>query len=196
MDNIRILERSGKIWFSSVEISSLLGLSFQACAVFCSRAVSRGDLIRAKRGIFVLPRGFKTASENEIFALSNILQTPSYISLTSALSALGVSTQIVRSACEAISPVRSSSYEIGGIMFTYACFSRKLFCGFERRDGVFMATPEKAFADAAYLTSLGRYSLDLSALNLSLLKRDRIDYFLKKYTPRTRRYIEKIMGAE
>ncbi len=60
----------------------------------------------------------------------------------------------------------------------------------ERRNGVFVATKEKAFLDAAYLQSFGRYSLDLSALDTDRLDQTLLRQMLTAFPPRTVRLVE------
>lgn len=193
MDNIRILERTGKGWWAGEEIASILGLSPAAAAVFCSRAVARGDLTKLKRGIYLLPSWIGSAPEGELFRISGILQTPSYVSLTTALSASGATTQIVSSACEAVSTVRSRAYEADGFRFLFVHLPDALFFGFRREGHAFIAEPEKALLDAAYLSSLGRYALDIAALDFGRIDRRRMAAYLKKYPERARRFVGRMM---
>jgi predicted transcriptional regulator of viral defense system len=185
MDNIRKLERSQKGFWTSEEISSILKLAAPSTSVFCSRSVKRGDLVRIKRGIYVIPGWLEKADERELFFVSNILETPSYVSLLSALSQSEFTTQIAQSSVEAISFVRTNSFETEGFVFRYHHLPRSLFFGFERQGGVFMAEPEKAFLDAAYLASLGRYALDEAALETDRFDRTRIDELLLTFPART-----------
>jgi hypothetical protein len=48
--------------------------------------------------------------------------------------------------------------------------AKQYYRGFSRQEDVFMATPEKAFLDAVYLNSLGRYPLDLDSLDIGRLE--------------------------
>lgn len=194
MDNIRRLEKTNKGWWSLDEIASTLNLSPEAAAVFKSRAVKRGDLISLKRGICVMPGWIEASTENQRFRLANTLQTPSYISLLSALSVSGVSSQIPLAVCESVNPVRSCRYGCQGFEFRYAVIPKGLFLGFVLQNGVFIAEPEKALVDAVYLTSLGRYALDETALDLKNLDRRKVQEYSRKFPDRTDMNIDRMMG--
>ena len=62
---------------------------------------------------------------------------------------------------------------------------------FIKENNVFIAEPEKAFIDAIYLMSLGRYKLDLSAIEFSRLDKERIKTILKSFPSKTREYLER-----
>jgi len=63
--------------------------------------------------------------------------------------------------------------------------------GFTRQQNFFIATPEKAFLDAVYLMSFGRYALDLSAIDDEKLNRKEIHRISQNYPPKTRKMLEK-----
>ena len=193
MDNIRKLERTNKGWWTLDEIASTLNLSPEAASVFKSRAIKRGDLIAIKRGICILPGWIEASTETQRFRLANTMQTPSYVSLLSALSAYGISSQIPLSVCESMNPVRSCRYNYKGFEFRYTVIPKGLFFGFVLKNGAFIAEPEKALVDAAYLTSLGRYALDEAALDLRKLNRLRLQEYSRKYPDRTGIHIDRMI---
>lgn len=193
MDNARKLEKTGKGWWSGEEIASLLGLTPAACAVFCSRATKRRDLIHPKRSLFLLPGWIGRATERERFRICAILETPSYISLSTALSVHGISSQLPQSVCESISPVRSNNFDIEGFLFRFTRLPMKFYFGFKQDGGTFIAEPEKALIDAVYLSSLGRYAFDMSALDLRRLKPKLIAKYMKPYPAGAKKIIREIL---
>ena len=194
MDNIRKIERTGRGAWTSEALGSLLGLNPRALSVFCSRAVTRGDLVRVKRGVFVLPGWLERADELDVFALSNILQTPSYVSLATALSFHGATTQIVQSACEAVSPVRTARYDAEGFELKFVKLPEKLYFGFELTRGAFVAEPEKALLDALYLSSLGRYSLDVSSLEHHRFDKQKLAEHVTRFPGRVSTHLARMEG--
>ena len=184
---------TNKGWWSGEEISSILGLGPEATAVFCARAVLRRDLVRIKRGFYLLPGWLSKTSEDERFKVSALLQTPSYVSLLTALSVHGISTQFPYSGCEAINPIRSIKYEAEGFIFQFVRFPKKIYCGFYNEKSFFIAEPEKAFVDAVYLKSLGRYNLDSAALHLKKLDPRRINFFVKLFPKKTAIFVKQLM---
>jgi predicted transcriptional regulator of viral defense system len=196
VDNIRKIERTGRGAWTSEALGSLLGLDRRALSVFCSRAVKRGDLARVKRGVFVLPGWLERADEFEVFALSNILQTPSYVSLATALSLHGATTQIVQFACEAVSPVRTARYRAEGFDFGFVRLPEELYFGFELVRGTFVAEPEKALLDAVYLASLGRYSLDMSSIERDVFDRRKLAELAARFPRRASRHLARLEGFQ
>ena len=53
--------------------------------------------------------------------------------------------------------------------------------GFNKQDDIFIATPEKAFLDAMYLQTYGKYHLDFEAIDLSKLNKAKIKAQLPGY---------------
>jgi len=195
MDNLRKLERTRKGFWSLDEIASILDLPATSARVFCSRATARGDLVRPKRGLYVLAGWGEEASDEQAFALSNHLQTPSYVSLLSALSWAGVSTQVPGWCCEAVNPVRTARYVAEGREFRFVRLAGAQYTGFRRERGFFMAEPEKAFLDALYLASLGRYALDVEALDPSRLDRDKVARFAALFPSPVRKRAMALLGG-
>jgi len=70
--------------------------------VLCSRYVGRGLFVRVKKDFYVLEENWRRLSEKDLFRLANHLQVPSYVSLGSALSFYGVSTQVRRNRVESV----------------------------------------------------------------------------------------------
>ena len=57
-------------------------------------------------------------------------------------------------------------------------------------DGVFIALPEKALLDSFYLASLGQYSLDASALDLTKIKGEVLENLSLLFSPRVKKHME------
>lgn len=159
--------------------------------VFASRKVKSGELIRARRDLYLLPSAFEQFTERELFRLSNLLQTPSYISFATALSYHGLTTQVLPATIEAANPVRARTFRVQSVTFRYYYVKPDYYFGYHREDRVFIAEPEKALLDGLYLNALGRYTMDLSALDLKDLQWLRLENWLKKYPQRLRTYYKK-----
>lgn len=67
----------------------------------------------------------------------------------------------------------------------------KLYFGFKKEKEFFIATPEKALADAFYLMSYGRYALDVSALDSEKLNRDKILRLGMEFPLKTKNMLKK-----
>jgi predicted transcriptional regulator of viral defense system len=178
-----------KLYFGYHELARALAISIPAARVTASRYVQRGLLVRLKRNVYVLAERWTHLTTQELFILANVLQTPSYVSLTSALSFYEISTQVQREFIESIAVNRTTSYAISGVTFKYFKVKRTLCKGFTRRQEYFIADPEKAFIDALYLTWRGHYALDLPAINRERLDAAKLAAILADYPDRFTRYV-------
>ena len=107
-----------------------------------------------------------------------------------ALDYHNITTQIQRDFFESIATQRTKTLSAGGSVFRYSKISTDLYFGFEKRDGFFIASPEKALLDAVYLSSYGRYALDFSALDPKKISRPEMDRMSRHYPPRTRKLLQ------
>lgn len=158
--------------FTLSDLADAMGIQRSSAKVFCSRYVAQGLLIRLKKNLYMRSEDWGRLQTTDLFGIANRLQVPSYISLTSALSYHEVTTQVQPGYLESITQKRTVQYEVEGIVFSYTRVQQTLYFGFEKVDGIFMASPEKALLDAMYLQSLGRYSLDMAALDMGKIRRD------------------------
>ena len=183
-----------KPFFSLDDVAYALGIQPASAAVLCSRYVRKGLLVRLKRGLYARTEQLRNFSQQDLFRLSNFLQVPSYISLTTALSYHGLTTQVQRGFFESISLKRTRKFEVAQFTFHYSKISLDLYKGYERIEGVFIALPEKALLDSFYLASLGRYSLDTSALDLSRLNNEVLENLSSSFPSRVRTFMENCGG--
>jgi hypothetical protein len=86
---------------------------------------------------------------------------------------------------------RTKEIHLDRTVFRYVKIARPLYFGFNKVKGIFIATPEKAFLDAFYLLSLGRYALDISALDTEKLDKKEIRRLSKKFPLNTRRLLKR-----
>ena len=183
-----------KPFFSLDDVAYALGIQPASAAVLCSRYVKKGLLVRLKRGLYARTEQVRNFGQLDLFRLANFLQVPSYISLTTALSYYGLTTQVQRGFFESISLKRTRKFEVAQFTFHYSKISTDLYKGFERVEGFFIALPEKALLDSLYLASLGRYSLDTSALALSKVNGEVLENLLLLFPSRVRTFMENCCG--
>lgn len=178
--NLHKLFNIEKQVFNASDIANVLSISIKSAQVTASRYVSRGLLIRLKRDLFILPQRLQNATEEEIFYIANLLQTPSYISLTTALSFYELTTQQTPNFIESIASKRTTMFEAKNFQFNYSIVKDEFYFGFERRENYFIATPEKALADMIYLSSQGNYNADFEAVDLSGINKSEVKMILNK----------------
>lgn len=175
------LNKIKKLYFTPKDVAWALEISYNSARVTCSRYTTRGVLVRLKRNFYTLPQTWENLSEEEMYAIANLLQIPSYVSLTTALSFYNISTQIQRDFYESISLKRTKEVTIAKKTFIFTKIDKRLYDKFIKKDGYFIATPEKALLDAFYLTSLKRYNLDFDAIDIKKVDKERVRKLIKMY---------------
>lgn len=185
------LNAINRLYFGCEDIARALAISPASARVSATRYVRLGLLMRLKRNTYVLMERWLAASREERFVLANLGQSPSYISLMSALDYYEITTQLQRGLIESVALKRTKEFSLNGSIFRYTKISRTLYFGFIRQKEFFIATPEKAFLDALYLMSFGRYALDLAAIDYAKLNRKELRQMSRNYPPQTRKMIKK-----
>ena len=182
----RELASINQLYFGYEDIARALKISPASARVSASRYVRVGLLMRLKRNTYVSRARWQAASREDRFALANLGQTPSYISLLTALDYHEITTQVQRGLVESVVVKRTKELSLNGSIFRYTKISRALYFGFIRQLNFFVAAPEKAFLDAAYLVSFGRYALDFAAIDSDKLNRNEIRRLSRHYPMKTR----------
>jgi predicted transcriptional regulator of viral defense system len=180
-----------KPFFSKEDVAYALGIEPESAAVLCSRYVKKGLLTRLKRGLYARTETLANLGQMDLFRLANLLQVPSYISLTTALSYHGVTTQVQRDVFESISIKRTKTFLRGPFAFRYVKISPRLYFGFKKEADTFVASAEKAALDSFYLASMGRYPLDMSALDLKKLDEQAVTKLSNSFPQKTIKYFER-----
>jgi len=168
-------------YFGYETIGRVLNLSPASARVMASRYVKAGLLLRVKRNIYLLKEKWNALSSEDLFQIANLIQTPSYISLMTALDYYQITTQLQQNFYESIALKRTKNVEISTAFFSYTKINPDLYFGFVKRQNFFIAEAEKAFLDAIYLASLGRYSMDLSSIDFSKFNTDKLNLMCQSY---------------
>jgi len=180
-----------KNFFSNEDVAYTLGIRADSAAVLCSRYVKKGLLTRLKRGLYARTETLASLGQLDLFRLANLMQVPSYISLMTALSYHGVTTQVQRDVFESTSIKRTKTFLRGGYTFRYVKVAPGLYTGFKKERDAFIALAEKAILDCFYLASMGRYPLDISALDFNKLDEQVIAKLSNVFPSKTMRYFER-----
>ncbi|HBY57610.1 MAG TPA: hypothetical protein DEG96_07105 [Candidatus Atribacteria bacterium] len=188
------LKKIKNLYFTYQDVAKILSISEDSARVLCTRYVKQKYFIRLKRNFYMLRERWDSITSNQRLELANILQVPSYISLMTALSFYEYTTQIQQKFIESISQYRTCTKDIEGFIFNYSKIKKDFYFGFYKKNGIFIASPEKAFIDSLYLNYLGKYNFDLSSLNLEKIDKKNCEKILKRYLPKFRifckRYIK------
>ncbi|GLI52312.1 hypothetical protein TISLANDTSLP1_00050 [Thermodesulfovibrio yellowstonii] len=173
-------------------MAQIIEIKDSSAKVFCSRYTDKGLFIRLKKDFYILKDRWQRLTKEDFYRLSNILQVPSYISLMTALSFYGVTTQVQRGFYEAVCTKRTERLEIEGVRFNFYKIKQELYFDFVKIEDFFIATKEKAFLDAVYLFSFGKYELDLDSIDFRKLDMKRIRTLLEKFPEKTKKTAKKI----
>ncbi len=179
MNNFIKILNADKLILSISDISRILSVKYSSAKVIATRLVNNGLLIRLKRDFYISVTKFKTINENEFFTIANLLQTPSYISLTTALVHYNITTQQPQNIIESVAQKRTTNFTIENIEFRFTKIKKDFYFGFDLVDGFFIAQPEKAFADVIYLTSMKKYAFDFEAVDFSKINSEKVNRYLQ-----------------
>lgn len=172
--------------FTVTDVSQVLKITSASARVLCSRYVTNGQLIRLRKGLYVFRERWLSLSLFERFKIANRMQPASYISLGSALAWHERGSQIYQQVVESVARKRTITYFVDGWEFTWHRLAEAYYNGYDRREDVFIANPEKALADVIYLQSLGRYAFDFSALIWKAVDYTELDRYLEQLPKKTR----------
>ena len=181
-----------KLFFSHEDVADLLAIKRESAAVLCARYVKKGLFTRFKRDLYARTETLPHLSIADLYRIANLLQVPSYISLMTALSHHGMSSQVQRGFVESVSLKRTKAFDRGGIAFRYLKVSTALYGAFLKDQGAFIASPEKALIDSIYLASMGRYTLDLASLDLSKLDWKNLFRLAENHPLKTLKFLERM----
>jgi len=185
------LQNIKKLYFGYEDIARALGITLQSAKVTANRYIKQGLLIRLKRNIYILKEKWVSIDREQEFLLANIIQVPSYISLMTALDYYEITTQVQRDFIESVAVKRTKGVEIKHIFLNYTKINTDLYSDFSRIRGFFIAAPEKAFLDAVYLMSFGRYNFDIPSIDFSKLNREKIEYMARLFPLKTQSFLNK-----
>ena len=192
MTNLQELSR--KIYFTVEDVSQSFGLKPTSARVFCSRHVRQGLFVRLKNNFYTTTWKWENLSRPDLFKIANVLQVPSYISLMTALAYYEVTTQVQNNYFESVCLKRSVTYNVKETVFNYIKLQSRFYGDFVKLDSIFVATREKAFLDAAYLYSFGKYKFDFDSLDLKKLDLKKLASRLKEYPQKTKDTVKRLCG--
>ena len=187
-------ELSKKTCFTLDDVAQRLGIQTDSARVLCSRYVRQGVLVRLKNGFYTTVWKWENLTLRDFFKIANILQVPSYISLMSALAHYEITTQAQNNYQESICLKRSIVYNVREAVFNYVKVQDRYYGDFVKTDDIFIATKEKAFIDAAYLYSFGKYKFDIDSLDMKKLDIKKLKSILKIYPKKTKETVNRLWG--
>ncbi len=188
------LKRIKKKYFNYQDIARVLSISEASARVIASRYVKKNYLIRLKNNYYIFKERWNNLRYIEKMEIANIIQVPSYISLMTALSYYEITTQVQKNYFESISIYRTFNKDVNDTTFNYSKIQQLYYFGFNKEKGIFIASTEKAFIDALYLTYRGKYNLDISSIDLKKIDQNKIDKLLRIYSDKFTNYVNRILN--
>ncbi len=144
-------------------------------------------LVRIKRGVYAAP-------ETSLATIAMRISPGSYISTGTALAAHLLIGSVPARKVQAVRVGKPRIFRtpIGTLQFLSVAPS--LYFGFERKNDINLATPEKAFVDTFYYLYRGqKFSFDpFSDIDITSLNRVLIDRYLSKYDQRFIEFISRV----
>jgi predicted transcriptional regulator of viral defense system len=181
-----------RLYFTVEDVAATFDVTQASARVMCNRYARRGIFVRLKNNMYVLDQGWQSMGRDDYLRLANVIQVPSYISFASALAYYEITTQVQRGYFESAALKRPAEYSAGDVVFKYYKLKKEYYFDFVRDNDLFIARKEKAFVDAVYLCSLGRYKMDFSALDLDKLDGNRLKKIVRVYPLKTRRLVKQL----
>ena len=114
------------------------------------------------------------------YELANLLLTPSYLSLESALSFYGILAQFPYT-ITSVTSLKTKKIIYNEKEFEFAHLKKEYFFGYVKKDNFLIALPEKALLDELYFISKGLIRISLDELNLSLINRNKLGRMAEYY---------------
>lgn len=147
---------------SLYQIGKHLGLADTSVDTYISRFLKHREILHLKKGLYI-SAGFFSRNRSNIsysFYLANIIRTPSYISLWSALQFYNLTTEVIYG-ITSVTPKVTRSYTTKAGCFSYNSIKTELFSDFFLMEGkaidgqltrldFFIASPAKALFDLLY----------------------------------------------
>jgi hypothetical protein len=185
------LKNINKLYFGYEDLARAMKVSPSSGMVSASRYVKAGLMLRLKRNLYILRDRWERLDFDQFLNLANLIQTPSYISLMTALGYYQLTTQIQRDFFESIALKRTKTVSIEDAVFNYTKINPELYNGFRKQDSFFIAIPEKAILDALYLKLLGRYNFDLPSVHFEKFDTSKINELLKSFPPSLKKMVNR-----
>jgi predicted transcriptional regulator of viral defense system len=180
----KVARELNKSFFTIADLEKITGLPRRSLYVTLKRWVDDGLMERVGQGIY-LP----AMTEVSLETVAAQLYIPNYLSFESALARYGI-LNLVPYTLTFATPRKTRKFTLRKHGVEFRQIAPKLFFGYEMKNGINIATPEKAFLDQLYFHSRGKASMDFDELNLKGLSRQ----IARKFGERYPGYVQKRLG--
>jgi len=187
---LKTLQKINKPFYTVADLEKVTGLQRNSLYVALKRWVTGGIIERVSQGIY-LPMGSVISMET----LAAQLYFPNYLSFESVLSGYGFLNLIPYTITFA-TPRKTKKFLLRKQQVEFRQITRDLFFGFEMKNGVYIASPEKAFLDEIYLLARGKVTLDFDEIDPKKLSMKRLEDYSKSFPPYVRSQVENILSKQ
>ncbi|MCK4716832.1 MAG: type IV toxin-antitoxin system AbiEi family antitoxin domain-containing protein [Candidatus Marinimicrobia bacterium] len=176
MKLLQSLRKTGKLYFNIQDLRKISAYSTDSLYVILNRLVKRNELIRLCPGIYILPEKI-----GAIEIIANLIYYPSYLSFDSALARYGLISQIPYTFSFATLR-KPKSLTLLDYDIEYSMINKSYFSGYVKlKNGLFIASPEKALVDMIYIASFGKTYFDFGDIVLTKIDLKKFNRILSRY---------------
>ena len=175
-----------KSFYTIADLEKITSLPRDSLYVALRRWEGAGIVERVGQGIYV-PMGSNISLEN----VAAQLYIPNYLSFESALAKYGVLNLIPYTLTFATTR-KTRKYALRKQEIEFRQISAELFFGFEMKNGIYIALPEKAFLDEVYFIVRGKATLDFDEVDIKKLSIKTLKELSRKFPAYVRSYLSDI----
>jgi len=187
---LKLLQKMNKPFYTVSDLEKITSLPRESLYVALKRWEGGGIIERVTQGVYV-PMGSNISLEN----VAAQLYIPNYLSFESALAKYGVLNLIPYTLTFATTR-KTRRYTLRKQEIEFRQVSVKLFFGFEMKNGMYIALPEKAFLDEVYFVTRGKAVLDFDEVDIKKLSSKTLKDYSKRFPAYVQRTIEKMVNPK
>jgi len=190
MKNIELIKKLQKInkpFYTISDLEKITLLSRNSLYVALKRWVAEGIVERVAQGIYI-----PTGSMISVEGAAAQLYLPNYLSFESVLSKYGILNLIPYTITFATTR-KTRKYIIQNREVEFRQIAAELFFGFEMKNGIYIASAEKAFLDEIYFMTRGKARLDFDELDVKKLSTKTLREYGKRFPAYVQNCLKKII---
>ena len=186
---LKLLQKVNKPFYTIADLEKITSLPRDSLYVALRRWEGGGIVERVAQGIYV-PMGSNISLEN----VAAQLYIPNYLSFESALAKYGVLNLIPYTLTFATTR-KTRKYALRKQEIEFRQVSAELFFGFEMKNGMYIALPEKAFLDEVYFVTRGKAVLDFDEVDIKKLSGKTLKDYSKRFPAYVQNRIKNIISG-
>ncbi|MBL7141746.1 hypothetical protein ISS21_01460 [Patescibacteria group bacterium] len=182
----KVLQNTGKTYFNFYDLKKFYPYSRENLKILLSNWVKKKWIHHLRKGFYAFD-----VVNLDYLRLANDMDKNSYISFEYALYFYNLIDQVPGTITSATKK-RSRRESIVHWNFEYTHLKDDLFFGYELKNGVYIAIPEKALVDLIYLISRGKRIAELDTLEKQKINQRNLQRILEKFPSYTQKLAQKL----